>query len=126
MLSITDIVALAKAGYKPNDVKELIQLSKTEDNSSEIVNESPVSNTTSFVDSGAVITQEPKTAPETKEIPETVKEAKVEEPDYKQLYEKTKIELATAQKANIKRDISSETDNRTDDDIIKDLIQSFI
>ena len=31
MLNIIDVVALAKAGYKPSDVKELIELSKTSD-----------------------------------------------------------------------------------------------
>ena len=28
MLNLTDIVALAKQGYKPNDIKELIELTK--------------------------------------------------------------------------------------------------
>lgn len=63
MLSISDIVALAKAGYKPGDVKELITLSKDEPK------------------------DEPKEEP--KDIPkdEPKEEPKEDNIDYKKLYE---------------------------------------
>ena len=57
MLNLNDIIALAKQGYKPADVKELIELSKT-------------------VEASEEDQQQPKEVPEQ---PEEVKEAPKEE-----------------------------------------------
>ena len=116
MITIKDIVELAKAGYKPNEVKELIELSKSEDTASDMPEircdtpaqegeaaKSPVSNE----DASPSQEQDP-------------------EPDYKALYEKSRIELAEAQKANLKKDISSEEDNRSDEDIFIGLVKEFM
>ena len=124
MITIKDIVELAKAGYKPNEVKELIELSKTEENdtpsisgSSDTAGETiPPSNNVQDSTPNPSFTGEISPAEET-EKPET---------DYKALYEASQLELKEAQKANIKRDISSADDNKSDEDILEDLIKEFI
>ena len=125
MITIKDIVELAKAGYKPNEVKELIELSKTEENNTPSISGSsdtagemnnPQSNNIQDSTPNPSFTGEISPAEET-EKPET---------DYKALYEASQIELKEAQKANIKRDISSDDDNKSDEDILKDLIKEFI
>lgn len=93
-VSLTDLIALAKAGYTPANVKELITLSETAD---------------------AAKAEEPQGAPEAptepkSESPEPEKTTATEnEPkqatqeeivDYKALYEKTAAELKAAQAAN--------------------------
>ena len=122
MITIKDIVELAKAGYKPNEVKELIELSKTEENdtpsisgSSDTAGETiPLTSTESTPNPSFTSEVSPAEEPEKSET------------DYKALYEASQIELKEAQKANIKRDISSADDNKSDEDILKDLIKEFI
>lgn len=122
MITIKDIVELAKAGYKPNEVKELIELSKTEENGTSSISGSsdtagetiPLTSTESTPNPSFTSEVSPAEEPEK---PET---------DYKALYEASQLELKEAQKANIKRDISSADDNKSDEDILKDLIKEFI
>lgn len=117
MLTIKDIVDLAKAGYKPADVKELIEISKSNsDMSSEGDPEGSPENPSKDIDTS---------------IPDTSKsgspeEDKKEEPDYKALYETTKIELDKAQKMNVRADISSAEDDKSDTDKLKDLFKEFM
>ena len=125
MITIKDIVELAKAGYKVNEVKELIELSKSEE-----IKETDTSETSGSSDTaGETI---PLTSTESTPNPSFTSEVSpAEEPekpetDYKALYEASQIELKEAQKANIKRDISSADDNKSDEDILKDLIKEFI
>lgn len=117
MLTIKDIVDLAKAGYKPADVKELIEISKSNsDMSSEGDPEGSPENPSKDIDTSIPVTPV-KGSPE---------EDKQEEPDYKALYETTKIELDKAQKMNVRADISSDEDNKSDTDILKDLFKEFM
>lgn len=124
MITIKDIVELAKAGYKPNEVKELIELSKNEENNSTIISgssddagemDNPPSN---IVQDSTPIHSFTELSP--------AEETEKDDTDYKALYEASQLELKEAQKANIKRDISSEEDNKSDEDILKDLIKEFI
>lgn len=126
MITIKDIVELAKAGYKPNEVKELIELSKTEENDTPSI--SGPSDTAGEIDNppySNVQDSTPKNPSFTGEI-SPAEETDKPETDYKALYEASQLELAEAQKANIKRDISSADDNKSDEDILKDLIKEFI
>ena len=94
-ISFNDIVALAKAGYKPADVKELISLSETAEQSKQ---EEP--------QGAAPAIDEPKSvSPEPDRAPENTEPAKPEETvDYKKLYEQSQEDLKKAQAANIKKD----------------------
>jgi len=112
-LNLSDIVALAKAGYKPNEVKELIALSKEETSAPE---EQP---------GATAATSEPKTeSPE----PEKASENEVkddanqkEEINYKELYEKSQQDLKKAQEANR----SADNSGNTSADPMKDLIETI-
>lgn len=116
MLTIKDILDFAKAGWKPADVKEVIELSKTTEVKETSTTDSP---------SNDEPPEEPAvTAPVQQVIPETETEA--DKVDYKSLYESTKIELDKAQKVNSRLDISSSEDNKTDEDILKDLFKEFM
>lgn len=96
-ITLNDIVALAKQGYKPGDIKELISLSEKAD--AGIPEEQQKA-------AGAI--DEPKPAdPEAKEPTENVKPNEPEQKDdvdYKKLYEQSQSDLKKAQEANIKKD----------------------
>lgn len=92
-VSLKDLIDLAKAGYTPANIRELISLSeKAEPQKTEEPKE----------DAPAPI--EPKSAvpePEENKAPEKEPEEKPEETvDYKALYEKTAADLKAAQEAN--------------------------
>lgn len=124
MITIKDIVELAKAGYKPNEVKELIELSKNEENNSTIISGS--SDAAGEADPPSNIVQDSTPNPSFDCEVSPAEETEKPETDYKALYEASQLELKEAQKANIKRDISSAEDNKSDEDILKDLIKEFI
>lgn len=118
MMTIGDIVALAKAGYKPADVKELIEMTKEEEKDIETTADSSKSamDKPSSSEPAAEVSPSASAAPDDEE----------DDTDYKALYEQAKKDLATAQKENVNKDISSAEDNQSDADIIKDLIKEFM
>ena len=117
MLTIGDIAALAKQGWTYAQIKECIELSKEEPKEEKTIPQDPPSN----VDPEAAA----ETAPSAAAEPEPPKTE--EDPiDYKALYESAKIDLDKAQKANMTRDISSEEDNMSDEDLLKDLFKEFM
>lgn len=117
-ITLNDIVALAKQGYKPGDIKELISLSEKADA------EKPEEQQKA---AGAI--DEPKPADsEAKEPTENVKTANAEQKDdvdYKKLYEQSQSDLKKAQEANIKKDNApaQEPDPMIN---LKDLVSSYL
>ena len=94
-ISLTDLITLAKAGYTPGQVKELMSLSEKVEPEKAEEPKAPAGAPT-----------EPKPAdpkPEENKAPENEQQEKPEETvDYKALYEKTLEDLKTAQEANRK------------------------
>ena len=89
-LSITDIVSLAKAGYKPADVKELITLSKEpEPGEPKEPQKTPADNNDDPA-GGTEPAKEPAKAAEPAEDPDKVI-------DYKELYNKSQEALQKSQ-----------------------------
>ena len=92
-VSLTDLIALAKAGYTPANIRELISLSEKSEapKTEEPKEEAPAPN-------------EPKSAvpePEENKAAEKEPEPKTEETvDYKALYEKSQADLKAAQESN--------------------------
>ena len=117
MLSIKDVVDLAKAGYKPADVKELMELSKTSD--ATVSEAQPPQADQTVSQSQPDVTQadnDASAAP--KESDQTATE-----PDYKALYEAEKEKVNSLQKINTNADVSgpSETDILSSlSDVIRD------
>lgn len=91
MSIFNDLVTLAKAGYTPDNVKEILKMSNENEKKEK---EEPK--------------EEPKGKEESKEKePETkVYTTGKSEPDYKVLYESTKKELEDIQKENTRDDMS--------------------
>ncbi len=124
-MNLVDIIALAKAGYKKADIKELMELD-IPDQKVETVETSTVDNKANFLstdEASAVVGEEPKAAAEDSQDKEEI--------DYKKLYEESQAKLAkvtndlkAAQKQNVRQPI--EDNNVTDDDLINDLANAFI
>ena len=104
-MKFEDLIAFAKDGYKPADVKELLEM-QIESNQPD---------------------PEPEPTPEPEPEPTPEPEPEPEpEPDYKKLYEESQVKLKEAQKANVNRDVSNSGDNSSDEDIVNDLFRSFM
>ena len=98
-VSITDLITLAKAGYTPAQVKELITLSEK----AETAKPEEQPGATAGTSDPATESPEPIKATENEEKPE---DAKKEEIDYKELFEKAQEDLKKAQEANRNVDAS--------------------
>ena len=57
---------------------------------------------------------------------ETEEPEETSEPDYKAMYEKTKLELEQAQKINTKKNIATDIEIKSDSDILNDLFKEFM
>lgn len=108
MLSIKDVVSLAKAGYKPADVKELIELSKEEPEPKPAPEEKKPENDTAPAVSGKPAQLDP------------VPEEKEPEIDYKAKYNEL---LEANRKAALTRDNSgSEPQQKTAEEIVNEAL----
>ena len=105
-MKFDDIIALAKAGYKPNEVKELLAMAEP--------------------------TPEPDPEPEKKEEkPEEIQTSI--DTDYKKLYEesqkaldKANESLKKAQAMNNRKDVSNDGNKKSDAEIVNDWARSFM
>lgn len=96
-ISISDMIALAKAGYTPSQVKELMTMEIPQD-------AKPTPDKQAEEPQGAAgANDKPEPASlEPNQAPENAQPDKAEDPvDYKKLYEQTKADLDKAQKANV-------------------------
>lgn len=117
MSFITDIAALAKAGYTPQDVKDLLNLSKPQEN---LKSEAQPTETipVSVTDAEVITESEKPVETSTKEI-----EQPTSEPDYKALYEAEQEKVKALQIKNNNADVSQNvTVNEKD---LIDAIRSF-
>lgn len=99
-MKIADIIALAKSGYKVDEIKELMKLGEEEPKEPE---EDP---------------EEPKEEPKEHE--------EKDDTDYKKLYEESQNTIKKLQKQNVKKDIKGGTDEKTDTQIVEELVRSFM
>lgn len=116
MLNLNDIIALAKQGYKPSDIKELIELSKTEEASE---------------DQKVQPTEIPEDKPEEKEAPkeEDQKDGADSEDkivDYKKKAEELEKKLSEMQKANTKQNADKSENKKSDAELFADVMKSFM
>lgn len=115
-----DIIALAKQGYKPADIKELLALSTEDAAPAQKPAETPAE------ESGH---PEPEKASDAA-APETVKEDNTEDlqkqiSDLKKQLEKTQADLEIAQKAN-RSGPDKASDQKTAEDALADLVRSYM
>lgn len=116
-VSLQDLITLAKAGYTPGQVKELITLSERV---MEPVPEEPQA-ATAPISEAATESAEPVKATENAE---KASEPEKEVIDYKALYEKSQEDLKKAQAVNRSTDLS---DNATDPQSdLQDIFRSYL
>lgn len=97
-MNLTDVIALARAGYKKKDIDELLAIEVEEP-------------------------EEPQEKVEEKEEPEETEEEEEPAVDYKKLYEESQEQLKAAQKKNVKEPMKD--DSKKDEDVVADLIKNF-
>ena len=118
-MKLTDIIELAKQGYKPNEIKELIELS----------NETEANQRNTSPDEGnAQKTPEndqEQVAPEGAGTEDPKAQDADAAPDYRSLYEAEKEKNSTLQKMLKKVDISG-SDEINDVDIFADAVKNFM
>lgn len=119
MLNLTDIVALAKQGYKPNDIKELIELTK----------EAPAEAEPEVQPT----TEEAKAEEKSSEVIQKDDEASSDQIDYKNEVEKLKAQLqetenklSKLQKENTKRRADTDEDTKSDAEAFADVMKQFM
>lgn len=110
-MNLTDIIALAKQGYKPSDIKELLSLAATD--SAEKEDPGP--------DQSVPAEQAPGDSEESEEVQDKQEENPAD-PDYKKLYEDLKKET---QRKNV-RENSQQQEEKTLDEKMADLIRSIM
>ena len=115
---LTDIIALAKAGYSPKDIKDLIAISE------------PTPQAPGATDPGPEQEPEKKQEPEnlsiedpTKEIPPIDDKSNVI--DYQEKVKELEAKIAEMQKENISKDISGNK-TKSDDDFLADLVRKYM
>ena len=125
MSFITDIATLAKAGYTPQDVKDLLSLSKsqeplkTEAQPAEQERAPHAESTQPHAESVQIITEPDKSVEtSTKEI-----EQPTNEPDYKALYEAEPEKVKALQIKNKNADVSQISQSKESD--LLEAIKSF-
>jgi len=111
---LTDIIALAKAGYSPKDIKDLIALSEPTPQAPETPDPEP----------------EEKQEPETPSIEEPTKEIpaideKSNVIDYQEKVKELEAKIAEMQKENVSKDISG-NETKSDDDLLADLVRKYM
>lgn len=121
MSFLSDIAELAKAGYKPQDVKELLSLSKPESDASPLPGEpaatpsaaNPLPGEPAGEPSKNVQPAAEPTKPTEKPAETAPKESAppAGEPDYKALYEAEKEKVKDLQNKNTNADISQNNGN---------------
>ena len=117
MLNLNDIVSLAKQGYKPADIKELIELSRSAEpsgeTSEETVNNVEQTEISESVSSNTKQNEDSKEGEEDQII------------DYKKKVEDLEKRIADLQKANTKKNIA-DTDEKSDSEVVFDLARNFM
>ena len=112
-MNLSDIIALAKAGYKFSEVKELMSMKDVESKDTETKDKAVDDKTKTFETPKAE--PEPSKPDEKDEPDETVTKDETDTTDYKKLYEEAQEKIKNIQKENRSADISKEI--KTDEDV---------
>lgn len=116
-MKLEDIIALAKQGYKPADIRELVSLADVPEQADQL--EKPQGDNSQLDDAESVHTTiDDKPTESANVIDDAI--------DYKALFEESQKQLKLAQEANIKKDMSDSASSMSDADILGDLVKSFM
>lgn len=121
-LNLTDIVALAKAGYKPSDVKELIELSSAQKEQPE-EKEVETKDQAEVQDKGSSGSDQPSD--------ETVKATGTASDDgailsYKKKVEELEGKLSKLQTENVHRNSEQNLNKKSDEELLDEITRSYM
>ena len=119
---LTDIIALAKAGYSPKDIKDLIALAEPTPQAPGAQDPEP--------EQEPEKKQEKKQEPETPSIEDPTKEIpaideKSNVINYEEKVKELEAKIAEMQKENVSKDISG-NETKSDDDMLADLVRKYM
>lgn len=112
---ITDIIAFAKAGWSPADVKQTIELAN---NMEQTDNTPEIKDSAEPVQADQDADEKPAAAAEP--------DAQADAVDYKKLYEEQKALTEKLQQENIRQDTSKGFDEKTDQEKLNDIFAAFM
>lgn len=113
-MNIGDIIALAKAGYKMADIKELM--------AAELPTEAPTQEEITAQKESLNKEESDTDAVTPTDTPESVEP---DEPDYKKLYEQTKRDLQEVQRGNLSKTLESNND-KSPEESFAELARQFM
>lgn len=119
-MNITDIIALAKAGYKPSDVKEIIELASSKEESPKEEEKDQDKKTEQHEDGK----EQPDEAPK-KSTDDSSKDANAID-RYKKKIEELEAQLQKIQSDNVHKDNKDKDNERSDEDILNDITRAFM
>lgn len=123
-MKLTDIIALAKAGYTVAEVKELMALETEPKQPAQLETEPKQP---AHPETEPKQHTQPETEPKQPAQPETEpKQPAQPETDYKALYEQAQNDLKIAQQENIKLSKKEQDKTEDEDKLLADLVSSFI
>ena len=115
-MRLEDIIALAKQGYKPSDIRELIALADTDKKAETVPEEGAEPK-----DAGPEI---PADDDQKQEAAESMPEVKADAVDYKSLYEQELLKNKRLQKENINANLGGTVPDR--EDVLKEIAGRFM
>lgn len=125
-LSLTDIVALAKQGYKPSDIKELIELSNESYSNESSSDEDKDNNDSKDED------KDNKTQPDIKNEDDsntTNEDSETDDPeivDYKKKVEELEKKIVDLQKKAAHEKVADTSDKKTSEEQFKEAMRNFM
>lgn len=117
-MNLTDIVALAKQGYKPSDIKELLDLVSSKEEQPKEEEKVQEEKTEQHEDGKEQPDEAPKNSTE-----DSSEKANVI--DYKKKIAELEEKVKSLQNANVHKD-NSDTKQESDEDILNDITRSFM
>lgn len=117
-MNLTDIVALAKQGYKPSDIKELLDLVPSKEEKPTEENKVQEEKTEQHEDGKEQPDEAPKNSTEDSS-------EKVSVIDYKKKIAELEEKVKSLQNANVHQD-NSDSKQESDEDILNDITRSFM
>lgn len=120
-MNLTDIIALAKAGYKPSDVKELMSLTSSKEESPKDDEAKNQDKKTEQHEDGK---EQPDEAPKKSTDDSSTDASAID--GYKRKIEELEEKLQKLQSENVHKDNNEEDNGKSDEDIINDITRAFM
>lgn len=119
-MNLADIIALAKAGYKPSDVKDLLALTSSKEENPKDEEKDQDKKTEQHEDGK----EQPDKAPKKSTDDSPIDASAID--GYKRKIEELEEKLQKLQSENVHKDNNEEDNGKSDEDIINDITRAFM